>query len=282
MSLASPSSSEELARERSQPPPAPPVEGPMPEVEAAAPVEEPEWRAKKERGSVLGIKALIVFATMFGRWPARLIVAFVAFYFTLFSRTARRSVTELRRRLGLKTGFRASYRHVRRFSEVTLDALFFLRGRTKYFRVSRNGHYHLEKLKDEGRGAILLGGHLGSFYAMRMQSAREALPLHPVVYTKNARRWNEVLEELDPDSKVSLIEIGDGGQIDFMLSIREKLEQGALVAILGDRTQPGAKTVTVDFLGGKAELPAGPYILASMLCCPVYFTAGIYRGGNPY
>ena len=28
--------------------------------------------------------------------------------------------------------------------------------------------------------------------------------------------------------------------------------------------------------------PRGPYILASTLRCPVYFTAGLYRGGNHY
>ena len=60
------------------------------------------------------------------------------------------------------------------------------------------------------------------------------------------------------------------------------LTTGALIAILGDRTQPGAKTVEVDFLGAKAQLPAGPYILAAMLRIPVYFTAGIYKGGNHY
>ena len=138
-------------------------------------------------------------------------------------------------------------------------------------------------LRDSGTGAILLGAHLGSFYAMREQSGREELLLHPVVFTKNARRFNDVLEALDPTSTVRLIEIdGEGGSMGFMLTIREKLEEGGLVAILGDRVQPGAKTVKVRFLGRDAWLPAGPYILASTLKVPVYFVAGLYRGGNEY
>ncbi|MCB9622663.1 MAG: lipid A biosynthesis acyltransferase [Sandaracinus sp.] len=242
----------------------------------------PQWRSGEERGSIFWIKAMVIFATMFGRGPARVIVAFVAFYFTLFSGAARRAVHAFRRHLGEPTGFWAAYRQVLRFAQCSLDTLFFLQGKTKYFTVSRNGHHHLEELRAKKQGAILLGAHLGSFSAMRMQSAKESLPLHPVVYTKHAKRFNRVLEELDPGSKVSLIEMGEGGEIDFMLAIREKLESGALVAILGDRTQAGKKNVTVDFLGGKAELPAGPYLLASMLRCPVYFTAGLYRGGNHY
>lgn len=242
----------------------------------------PTWRATEERGSIFWLKAMVIFATMFGRVPARVIVAFVAFYFTVFSAKARRAVHAFRRHLGEPTGFGAAYRQVLRFAQCSLDTLFFLQGKTKYFTVSRNGHHHIEALRDGGRGAILLGAHLGSFSAMRMQSARESLPLHPVVYTKHAKRFNRVIEELDPGSKVSLIEMGEGGEVDFMLAIREKLEGGAMVAILGDRTQAGKKNVTVDFLGGKAELPAGPYLLASMLRCPVYFTAGLYRGGSHY
>ena len=250
--------------------------------EATAPQGDPEWRSAGERGSVFAIKALVVFTTMFGRWPARFVLVFVAFYYTLLSGRARRSVHDVRRRLGLETGFWKAYRHILRFAQTALDALFFLRGRSSKFDVTHNGHEHLVDLRRNGQSAILLGAHLGSFYAMRGKSAAASLPLHPVVYTKNARRFNDVLDALDPNSTVRLIEIGDGGDIQFMLKIREKLDDGALVAILADRLQPGAKTVTVDFLGGQAELPAGPYILASMLKCPVYFTAGIYRGGNRY
>lgn len=245
-------------------------------------VTDAEWRSVGERGSVFAIKALVVFATMFGRGVGRAIVAFVAFYYTLFSGQARRAVRDVRTRLGLRTRFRDSYRHIRRFAQCALDALFFLRGAGDKFRITRNGHEHLAHLRDSGTSAILIGAHLGSFYAMRGQSSNESLPLHPVVYTKNARRFNDVLEALDPTSTVRLIEIGDGGDMQFMLKIRERVEEGALVAILADRLRPGGPSVTVDFLGGKVRLPSGPYVLASMLRCPVYFTAGIYRGGNHY
>lgn len=244
--------------------------------------EQVGWKDVGERGSVLGIKATVIFATMFGRGPARLLVAFIAFYFTVFGRQARRAVSAFRERMGLETGFWQSYRTILRFAQTSLDALFLMRGKTKLFRVKRNGHEYLEELRSAKQSAILIGAHLGSFNIMRTESSSESLPLHPVVYTKNARRFNAVLEELDPESKLRLIEIGDGDQIDFMLKIREKLEDAGLVAILADRVPDGGKTVEVDFLGGKAKLPAGPYLLASMLRCPVYFTAGIYRGGRDY
>ena len=252
-------------------------------TELATPQQDTAWREARERGTVVGIKSLVVFATMFGRAPARLLVRLIAFYYTVFSSQARRAATSLRNRLELPVGFWKSYQHVLRFAQCSLDAMFLMRGKIGFFDVKLNGNEHLAKLVRDRTSAILLGAHLGSFYAMRTQSTREALPLHPVVYTKNARRFNDVIEALDPTSTTRLIEIGDGGQVDFILKIREKIEEdAALVAILGDRVQPGAKTVEVDFLGGKVQLPAGPYIVASMLRCPVYFTAGLYRGGANY
>ncbi|MEM6959309.1 MAG: hypothetical protein AAF645_26745, partial [Myxococcota bacterium] len=107
-------------------------------------------------------------------------------------------------------------------------------------------------------------------------------PLVPVMYTKNARRLNALLESLDPSSTTRFVEIGDGGQMEFMLAIRERIEEGALVAILADRVPADGRSVEVDFLGGRARFPVGPYILAAALRCPVYFTAGVYRGGNHY
>ncbi len=246
------------------------------------PLSEPEWRVAKERGSIVGIKALVVFATTFGRRPAHLVLYAVAFYYALFSARARRSIHRFRAHLGLDPSFAAAYRTVLRFAQCSLDALFHMRGKLEHFHVTRNGHHHLEALRESGQSAILLGAHLGSIYALRTQSRAEDLPLVPVVYTKNAKRFNQVLEELDPTSTTRLIEIGDGGDVDFMLAIRERAEEGALIAILGDRTQPGAKTVEVEFLGDKALLPAGPYVLASVLRLPVYFTVGLYRGGGHY
>lgn len=242
---------------------------------------ERSWREEPERGSAFGIKAVVVLATSFGRMPARLLVRVIAFYYTLFYAPARRAARAFLQRLGEPSGFWAAYRNVLRFAQCTLDALFFLRGKVAPFSVTRDGHHHLEHLRSTKTGAVLLGAHLGSFYAMRAQSNEEALPLYPLVYLKNAKRINDALRALDPRSKAQLIEMDDDN-VSFVLRVRELVEQGGLIAILGDRVPPGGRTVEVDFLGDKALLPTGPYLLAATLRCPVYFTVAIYREPNRY
>ena len=50
----------------------------------------------------MGIKAVVVLATLFGRGPTRLLGFFLALYYTLRSRVARESGDELWRRLGVQ------------------------------------------------------------------------------------------------------------------------------------------------------------------------------------
>lgn len=254
-------------------------------MSAAAPeqgrAEDQRWRTTAEKGSVLGIRFVLWLATAFGRAPARLFVRVLAFYYTLFAPQARRGTRAFLTRVdGEPPSFGRVYRQILRFSQVTLDSLFLMRGKVQHFRVSRNGKEHLAGLRERGQGAILLGAHLGSMHAMRAQSGAEDLPLYAVVYTKHAERINAVLEEIDPAGHATLLQMGQG--VDFMLRIRELIEQGALVALMGDRVGSDDRAVTVDFLGDEARLPTGPYILAATLKCPVYLTFGLYRDPDRY
>lgn len=241
------------------------------------------WLDQGERGSVFLIRLTVFLVTAFGRAVPRFVAKLVALYYTLASRTARdASRTFLTRLEGRAPSFSRIYRQVLRFTEVTLDAFFLVSGKRQHFTAHSNGTEHLSALREQGRGAILLGAHVGSFYAMRMRSAQRKLDLHAVVYTKNARMMNDALESLDPEGATRLIEMDPDAGLDFMLKIRELVDGGALVAILGDRTHGDARAVEADFLGAKAKFPAGPYLLASLLKCPVYLVFGMYEAPSHY
>jgi predicted LPLAT superfamily acyltransferase len=253
-------------------------------ADALPPVQAPParrgWLEIAEAGSALGIRMIVVICTLFGRGFGRAVLAAVALYFVLLRPRARRNARVYRQRLGVPARFRDVYRQVRRFAEVSMDRMFFLRGQFQHYRLTSHGHETLVALKESRRGAILLGAHLGSFEAMRMRSAATDIPVNIVGYFRNAARMNSVLQSLGPNLTTRLIEVQPGAP-GFILQVQEKIQQGELVAILGDRAGHGART-EVSFLGGRMELPTGPYVLAAVLKCPLYLTFGLYQPPNRY
>ena len=67
-----------------------------------------------------------------------------------------------------------------------------------------------------------------------------------------------------------------------MLTLKERIDAGEMVALLADRVGLGDRVVEVDLFGAPALLPAGPYWLAASLRCPVYLTFGLYHEPNRY
>jgi predicted LPLAT superfamily acyltransferase len=244
------------------------------------------WLTARERGGVLAIRFTVFLTTFFGRTVGRLITLPVTLYYLLTSPRVRASLRRYYERLdGRRASLSDLYRHLLRFVRCTLDAFFLVSGKTAPFKSTRTGHDYLEALRHEKRGAILLGAHLGSFYAMRIASQKEKLPLYALMYTKNARMLNDALRELDPESAARILELDPEGGLDTMLKVKELLEGGAMIAILGDRipanTSPD-RIVRVPFLGEAAPFPAGPFLLAATLKCPVYLTFGISRDPDTY
>src|SRR3546814_16439446 len=67
-----------------------------------------------------------------------------------------------------------------------------------------------------------------------------------------------------------------------MLAIKQAADEGALIALLVDRTQPGAATQPAEFFGAPARFPVAPWMIAAVLKLPVSLPFGLYRGGNRY
>jgi predicted LPLAT superfamily acyltransferase len=116
---------------------------------------------------------------------------------------------------------------------------------------------------------------------MRFGADDEDFPLSIVGHFENAKMINALLEEVNPEMAARVIHTGRD-PMEFALTVRERLDLGEMVAILGDRVGMNDKAIKVDFFGEEAEFPTGPFLLASALKCPVYLTFGLYSEPNRY
>ena len=190
----------------------------------------------------------------------------IVFYFVVLAPQARRASRDYLARLGRPHGFRAVYAHFLRFAHVTLDRLFFALGKHRAFTITRTGKEHLIALKQERRGALLLGAHLGSFEAMRALASDSAHRSNIVGYFKNARLINGVLQKLNPGLAARVINVERN--MSFVLTLKERIDAGEMVAVLGDRVGLGERVVEVDLFGAPALLPAGSLLAGGDAALP--------------
>ena len=240
------------------------------------------WLTTREKGTLAGIQVGLGLATLLGRggmWP---FVRVIALWYALFDRNAvRASRRWLERVRGRPATFREVYGHILVFVQVTLDRVFLLQGKLSGLVITKTGHELLERQRATGRGAVLLGGHLGSYEAMRAGGASLDLPIQVLGYFENAKMINALFDRLNPGLAARVIHMGDD-PIGAVARVRDRLEAGEFVGMLADRVGLNERVVRAPFLGEEAAFATGPFLLASLLRCPVYLVFGLYRSPNRY
>jgi predicted LPLAT superfamily acyltransferase len=166
------------------------------------------------------------------------------------------------------------------FATTIHDRVYLINQQFELFNISLEGESLLLAQADSGRGALLMGAHMGSFEVMHSLGRRRGgLEVAMAMYEENARKINATLAAINPQAVTDIVPLG---RIDAMLNIAERLDRGAFVGVLGDRTLGGEPVHPVTLLGERAYLPTGPMRAAAILRCPVFFMAGLYRGANNY
>lgn len=241
---------------------------------------QPGWAAARERGNAFWARFGLFVAQRLGWRFGRILLLPTTAFFLATSPAARAASREyLGRALGRPARLIDVARHIHAFACSILDAPFFLSRRTQHFTVTVSGLEHLTRLSAEGRGCILLGGHLGGFEVLRHVGQGSPVPVRPLMHRRNAGVMTALLDRLDPSLAQAIIPLGDP---ESMLRAREAIERGEIIGILADRTATGEREVMVPFLGHEAAFPAGPMIVASLLSAPVVMFRGVCTGPRRY
>ena len=239
------------------------------------------WIARRERGSIWLMRIMVFVSLRLGRSIGRVVLHFIAAYFFLFAPAVRtHSRIYLRRALGREAAAADRYRLLLSFAATIHDRLFFISDRFDQFDITVDGMEVVASRFRRGEGAFLMGAHLGSFEVTRALGRRQpGLRVMMAMYEDNARKINGVLAAVNPGLVTDIIPLGT---MDSMLQIRSRLEGGAFVGVLGDRTFGADRYVQVRFLGAPAFFPTSAMRTAALLRRPVIFMAGLYQGGNRY
>lgn len=243
--------------------------------------EKVHWANIEERGVYLGLKIMLLAFQVFGRWLFTLILYPVITYFFFSGTVARRSSLEF-----LQNSYRWNpekspfkkmpgrwqvFLHLISFGNASLDKIASWLGKIPHHEVDFPKREEFLDLTEKS-GGVILASHLGNMELLRaMGHGRHNVKLTILVHTHHAELFNRILREANPEVTTELTQVTHIGPDTAML-LKEKVDRGEYVVIVGDRISvdsPG-RNVIADFLGKPAAFPQGPFILASLLRCPVY------------
>jgi predicted LPLAT superfamily acyltransferase len=240
-----------------------------------------DWIRHRERGSFALLRIMAFISLHLGRRLSRIPLYGIAIYFFLFAPDARRNSRRfLRLALGRAPRARDRFRQILSFATTIHDRVYLINEQFELFNITIEGEDLVRAQLGSGRGALLMGAHMGSFEVMHsLGRRRRGINVSMAMYEENARKISSTLAAINPRLKSDIVSLG---RIDSMLTIADRLDHGAFVGVLGDRTLGREPVQAVTLLGERAYLPTGPMRAAAILRCPVFFMAGLYRGKNNY
>ncbi|EOI3444157.1 glycosyltransferase [Cronobacter turicensis] len=253
------------------------------------------WARQKERKGLLGMRIMIAVWRLLGRRAFDALLRPVVAVYWLSAGEARQASRQWLSRVQQTLAMRqqdapeplSSYRHFLRFGEAMLNKIASWRGELRpgsEVVISPQAQEAIAETPQRGR--LLLASHLGDVEACRALAERHGnLVINALVFSENAQRFKQIMEEVAPRAGVNLISVTDIGPDTAML-LKEKLDRGEWVAIVGDRIavnpQRGGqwRVIWSAFMGQPAPFPQGPFILAAALRCPVDLVFALHLKGK--
>lgn len=240
------------------------------------------WSKTRERGISWGIHSLLWIYRLLGRRILGVLLYPIIGYFFITNRQMRRaSESYLSRvyrtgsdhpRMHSRPQLKDSFYHYMEFGRSVLDRVSSWLGDIDKGEIDFDNKEEFFQLAGSGRGGLIIGAHLGNIELSRALAGDLGdIKINALVFTEHAEKFNAMLSTLNSKVSEQLIQVNKIGP-DTAILLKGKIDRGELIIILGDRTAANSTghVSQVGFLGDQTEFGQGPFILASLLKCPVY------------
>lgn len=243
-----------------------------------------EWQGKT-RGGSFGYLFFIFLIKCFGIRAAYAFLCLVVVYFIPFAPKATAAVWRYGRqrlRYGRLATVRLLLVNYYRLGQTLIDKVAVGAGMTEAYRFEFGPQYPaFLRLLNGSEGVVLIGAHAGNWEIGAPFFEEYGKKMNIVMYDAEYQKIKELLEKNTNGRNYKVIPV-NADSLTHVFRIREALNNREYVCLQGDRFTEGSQTLCADFLGKKADFPAGPYVLASRLGVPVVFYFAVREKGMRY
>lgn len=146
------------------------------------------------------------------------------------------------------------------FGQVVVDRFAMYAG--KRFDIEIDGYDHYLRVAGNPNGFIQLSAHVGNYeiagYSLRAEKKR----FNALVFFGEKESVMRNRQKMFSATNINMIAIRP--DMGHLFEINAALTNGEIVSMPSDRVFGSDKHLTIDFLGGKARFPFGPFGIATM------------------
>lgn len=227
-----------------------------------------KWQNLPERSNEFWIHCIIAITRRLGRSVSRVLLYPISLYFLIINNSTRSASRKFFcHALGRKPTFLDFFQQYHTFACSLLDRLAILTEKDDGITIHLKGLEHLERVRDQGIGGILVGSHLGGFDILRMIGrTRGGYRVKAVMFGDATPQIVRIFQELNPSLHEDIITVPGPSAI---LGLWPEVRKGLMIGLLGDRLMPGERNLVCPFFGKPALFPTTAAYLAEILEIPL-------------
>ena len=191
-----------------------------------------------------------------------------------------------------------TYLHIRNYGMCIMEKILSWNGRIGICNIVSRDNAHERMLEAAKHGAFIIGSHIGNIEMLRaVNDHLTRKTVNVMMVTSAYKKFAGFLKNVNSDYGLNIIKVDDfcmgtdGGNgresslaaaFEIGIELRERIERGEWVVILGDRVLDGdTEYVEVPLLGKPAHFPVGPWVLAAAVQAPCYLLHSVHENGQP-
>lgn len=245
------------------------------------------WARIGESGTVVGMQIMVFIQRRLGRWPFQIALWPVIMWYFLSQSTARRASQQYLVRLYPELATQPlarlwrSYLHFLSFGSALMDKISAWSSPIDGARLQGDGFSRFTSAIEQGQGGIVLVSHHGNLdIANSLARYHPTLDMTVLMHTRNASKFNQLLEQVTGQVRPDVLEVTEITPATAQ-ELAERIGRGGFVVIAADRIPvSGERMRALSFLGDQALFPEGPFLLATLLRCPIYLLSCVREGGH--
>ena len=243
-----------------------------------------QWDGKS-RGGSFGYRFFVFIIRFLGVRCAYFFLAFIVVYFIPFAPKATKAIWKYnrkRRRLTVLSSIKELYCHYYVFGQTLIDKLALQACLTKKYKFKFDNYDRFLEILNSGQGVVMIGAHIGLWEAGAGFFGNYGKKINIVLLDAEHVKIKDVLKEnTEEDNNYKIIALNKD-IIEAMLRMKIALNNGEYICFNGDRYMAMDNISEVEFMGGVAKFPTGPFKIATKCRVPIVFYYSMREPGCTY